>query len=669
MYLILIGSGLVFLAFLSIVMVKIKEKIINFLEIKFQETQNNFSIQNEKMNKLESSIQGYEEKIIEKILNISEKLNETNQVLLTMVTKDEIKKEFDLINSNVEAINKEIETGKNELIESNSKLNKEVLETLKSLNSDIKKNFLSEVDTIKELIRENESETKDTISSHMEFQKLIHKDITEIYKNIENTEIAFDDKIKNLESKVDKSQHMLSNVQETTKEYQENIEKTINNFEKLEEESLNTLKTITLEHKKSKVEINESFLRLFEDLDNNRNKVDDISKGLVLVQNIVEDITKKEDNFIDELPSELVLTDNEGFDVEPLKFTKLNYNSDSSSKEYSSLKSLLLNEGAKVGVLGHTINSMKGLYSTVADPSTLIKLSNGGFGSAVMGGGKIVEHIGFTPVNTIQAFSPMIIMQILGAIVGQYYMQGITKQLNIINAKLDKLIHLHHNEKFSELQSGYEILSEISKKSYLAIEDIQDIRNIHRNSKKIYKEYTNLIAQAKVENLYGSKWTTKNKIDSLNNNFNDEEIENKSAIALLAKRVLFTSKFMEIKANMNMLKVDKFRIFKIRESFDEINNLNDELKIINKSIIDIIDNYIKSANEIRNDAIINKDLAKGACDKFLDQNIKFKNEFYNFEQEIITTTSKVKEKFEKPVTTYLIVDENNKTIPIVINEE
>ncbi len=669
MYLILIGSGLVFLAFLSIVMVKIKEKIINFLEIKFQETQNNFSIQNEKMNKLESSIQGYEEKIIEKILNISERLNETNQVLLTMVTKDEIKREFDLINSNVEAINKEIETGKNELIESNSKLNKEVLETLKSLNSDIKKNFLSEVDTIKELIRENESETKDTISSHMEFQKLIHKDITEIYKNIENTEIAFDDKIKNLESKVDKSQHMLSNVQETTKEYQENIEKTINNFEKLEEESLNTLKTITLEHKKSKVEINESFLRLFEDLDNNRNKVDDISKGLVLVQNIVEDITKKEDNFIDELPSELVLTDNEGFDVEPLKFTKLNYNSDSSSKEYSSLKSLLLNEGAKVGVLGHTINSMKGLYSTVADPSTLIKLSNGGFGSAVMGGGKIVEHIGFTPVNTIQAFSPMIIMQILGAIVGQYYMQGITKQLNIINAKLDKLIHLHHNEKFSELQSGYEILSEISKKSYLAIEDIQDIRNIHRNSKKIYKEYTNLIAQAKVENLYGSKWTTKNKIDSLNNNFNDEEIENKSAIALLAKRVLFTSKFMEIKANMNMLKVDKFRIFKIRESFDEINNLNDELKIINKSIIDIIDNYIKSANEIRNDAIINKDLAKGACDKFLDQNIKFKNEFYNFEQEIITTTSKVKEKFEKPVTTYLIVDENNKTIPIVINEE
>lgn len=669
MYLILIGIGLVFLAFLSIVMVKIKEKIINFLEIKFQETQNNFSIQNEKINKLESSIQGYEENIIEKILNISERLNETNQVLLTMVTKDEIKKEFDLINSNVEVINNEIETGKNELIESNSKLNKEVLETLKSLNSDIKKSFLSEVYTIKELIRENEAAIKETISSHMEFQKLIHKDITEIYKNIENTEIAFDDKIKNLESKVDKSQHMLSNVQETTKEYQENIEKTINNFEKLEEESLNTLKTITLEHKKSKVEINESFLRLFEDLDNNRNKVDDISKGLVLVQNIVEDITKKEDNFIDELPSELVLTDNEGFDVEPLKFTKLNYNSDSSSKEYSSLKSLLLNEGAKVGVLGHTINSMKGLYSTVADPSTLIKLSNGGFGSAVMGGGKIVEHIGFTPVNTIQAFSPMIIMQILGAIVGQYYMQGITKQLNIINAKLDKLIHLHHNEKFSELQSGYEILSEISKKSYLAIEDIQDIRNIHRNSKKIYKEYTNLIAQAKVENLYGSKWTTKNKIDSLNNNFNDEEIENKSAIALLAKRVLFTSKFMEIKANMNMLKVDKFRIFKIRESFDEINNLNDELKIINKSIIDIIDNYIKSANEIRNDAIINKDLAKGACDKFLDQNIKFKNEFYNFEQEIITTTSKVKEKFEKPVTTYLIVDENNKTIPIVINEE
>ena len=31
--------------------------------------------------------------------------------------------------------------------------------------------------------------------------------------------------------------------------------------------------------------------------------------------------------------------------------------------------------------------------------------------------------------------------------------------------------------------------------------------------------------------------------------------------------------------------------------------------------------------------------------------------------------SKIKEKFEKPVTTYLIVDENNKTIPIVINEE
>ncbi len=669
MYLILIGIGLVFLVLFSIVMVKIKEKIISYLEIKFQETQNNFSIQNEKMNKLETSIQGYEENIIEKILNISERLNETNQVLLTMVTKNEIKKEFDLINSNVEAINKEIETGKNELIESNSKLNKEVLETLKSLNSDIKKNFLSEVDTIKELIRENESEIKDTISSHMEFQKLIHKDITEIYKNIENTEIAFDDKIKNLEFKVDKSQHMLSNVQETNKEYQENIEKTINNFEKLEEESLNTLKTITLEHKKSKVEINESFLRLFEDLDNNRNKVDDISKGLVLVQNIVEDITKKEDNFIDELPSELVLTDNEGFDVEPLKFTKLNYNSDSSSKEYSALKSLLLNEGAKTGVLMSTINSMKGLYSTIADPSTLMKLSSGGFGSAVMDGSKIAGQVGFTPVNTIQAFSPMIIMQILGAIVGQYYMQGITKQLNIINEKLDKLLHLHHNEKFSELQSSYEILSEISKKSYLAIEDIQDIRNIHRNSKKIYKEYTNLIAQAKVENLNNEKKLTKEKIKAINDNYINSDIENNSVIAIFAGRVIYISKLLEAKANMRMAKEDKHRIFKFKECLDEILNTKDEFSLSYKKITDVLEKYIETAREAINSSWINEGLARDTYNKLLDKNIGFKNEFDNMEQEIITTTSKIKEKFEKPVTTYLIVDENNKTIPIVINEE
>ena len=120
---------------------------------------------------------------------------------------------------------------------------------------------------------------------------------------------------------------------------------------------------------------------------------------------------------------------------------------------------------------------------------------------------------------------------------------------------------------------------------------------------------------------------------------------------------------------MRMVKEDKHRIFKFKECLDEILNTKDEFSLSYKKITDVLEKYIETAREAINSSWINEGLARDTYNKLLDKNIGFKNEFDNMEQEIITTTSKIKEKFEKPVTTYLIVDENNKTIPIVINEE
>lgn len=422
---------------------------------------------------------------------------------------------------------------------------------------------------------------------------------------------------------------------------------------------------------KTKEIIEKNIIRISEEINKNAEKIDIVSENLVIVKkDLIKFLNIDEENK-NYLPDEIKLINNDFFKVEEIEFKKLDLTSNS-MLDSKNLKNFLINEGGKIGVLANTINNMRGVFTATVNPEKLMKFADGTFGSAVMGPSGITGQAGFAPVNAVKAFSPMVVMQVLSMIVGQYYMQGITKQLNLINEKLDTLIHLHHNEKISILQANYKILSSLSKAENFFGEDITEIRNIYRNSKSIYQEYGNLISQSKTENLYDDRWhtlMTSTQIESLGKNYRESNLDTNIAIVLLANRVMYAAKLMEIRANVNISKTEKQRNYKIKELVSEGINLAEECQIIDSKVANVLDKYITSAKKIKENAILNSKSLDETVDKFIDKNKCFKEELNILKTDIIDTTKKLQDKFEKPLKTYLIVDEFNNTIPIVINED
>lgn len=164
----------------------------------------------------------------------------------------------------------------------------------------------------------------------------------------------------------------------------------------------------------------------------------------------------------------LILKDNDGRE---LSLTRLN-TVQSPEKRYreicvrgSSAAGHVLQGAMPVLAQAQTLNEIakaapNGLFTATAPVGDLMKLSGGTVGSAVMKDGKIAAQAGFAEV-ALSTVNPVAVvagaMQAMALISGQYYMNEISKQLENVDRKLDKLIGYHHDEKnrsIAKRQSG-----------------------------------------------------------------------------------------------------------------------------------------------------------------------------------------------------------------------
>lgn len=172
----------------------------------------------------------------------------------------------------------------------------------------------------------------------------------------------------------------------------------------------------------------------------------------------------------------------------------------------------VVSSGMGLGTPGMLINNgINGLYQATAPASQLMKLSSGGVGSAMIGeNGKIIAQKGFVQASGA-AFTPIIVFQVLSMVTGQYYMNGITKQLNSINEKIDSVINKIESSYQGKLQSAFSFFQILAKQNSFSIDDLVLLRMRLIDIQDMYYNYQIQMSKAaeKAKNEWSDKavWT------------------------------------------------------------------------------------------------------------------------------------------------------------------
>lgn len=302
-------------------------------------------------------------------------------------------------------------------------------------------------------------------------------------------------------------------------------------------------------------------------------------------------------------------------------------------------------------IAASSIYSTSGLYSATVSANSLMTYSNGTISSITMNGSKFGQHAGFVTANAA-VFAPILAFQFASMITGQYYFNGLNKQLTYINESINNLISLHHNERLAKLRYINFKISELNKRSYFTIEDYITIDNLKYDLSTIRFEYlltaeqeinkcldlvykedndntiqtisedTNAleriklsakeeitrysaIIRNKLNNLYqdsilekginSAQKLTENsskKATKLTNKITESKYFFYSEISLKAEHLYQLSKLLELKMNLSDKEPDSNRIGKIKELYTSISTFNYDDSVFNE--IELLNTQLKT---------------------------------------------------------------------------
>ncbi|MBT2663057.1 hypothetical protein [Bacillus sp. ISL-45] len=137
-----------------------------------------------------------------------------------------------------------------------------------------------------------------------------------------------------------------------------------------------------------------------------------------------------------------------------------------------------------------------GLFTATANPSQLSKFANGTTTTMVRdASGHLVEHAGFAKIGLSASVNPAVIlsagMQGMSVVSGTYYLHKINNQIRDIDAKLEKLLNIHHDTSIGRLIAAKKGLSEIANREFVDTTDLSAIRNYKKTADEIHEEYKN----------------------------------------------------------------------------------------------------------------------------------------------------------------------------------
>lgn len=280
--------------------------------------------------------------------------------------------------------------------------------------------------------------------------------------------------------------------------------------------------------------------------------------------------------------------------------------------------------------------TLKSVFKATADPKTLMQLSGGGVGSAVIGDGKkIVAQAGFvkiSPAEMTAIIGPQVVFSALSIVVGQHFMAEISKKLSDISEKLDKILLHFKKEDKAVLESSKELIHDISKSNYTDGEDIDRLMRIEERLDVIYKYYKDELKNINISNLETNKFEFYGKLKEM-----DEKLEEKIndaqfcvIICFYSKELLNLIQLVKFNTYIKMQKIDANAINKANKLFNKINNWKSDL--FYNEYINPYNKYIELIEE-------SKDKLKKIHDnapiiKFVEDTILLKeNEEYSIKKE------------------------------------
>ncbi len=253
-----------------------------------------------------------------------------------------------------------------------------------------------------------------------------------------------------------------------------------------------------------------------------------------------------------------------------------------------------------------------GLYTATVHPSLLMSYANGTLGSSVMGANGIVTHAGFTSAASA-VFAPILIFQVLSLITGRYYMNGISRQLSVIDRKLREIIELYHVERLAKLRFYNKVFRELSVRKVINVEDMVQFQNAMAEIGVIHEEYAEQLDRSDGEgfrNITEHFWTA-DRSRELSNKINIDNYEYKLKIAILADELYHLGKIIELHLNSKMKDNRETRWLRVAELLEEIKGWNESNfyfnRIGDKKIEEYYQEIIATAKQIYYDAVFHDD--------------------------------------------------------------
>jgi hypothetical protein len=245
-----------------------------------------------------------------------------------------------------------------------------------------------------------------------------------------------------------------------------------------------------------------------------------------------------------------------------------------------------------------------------------MKYTTGAISSIVRGeGGKIINHAGFVSANL--NFTPVVIMQLMSIVTGQYYLNGITKQLNNIDKKISMLIQFHHTEKTSKLENAYTLLQNLSGTKYPNIEHLTQLKMIENQVGDIYEEYLSYLQAESYSNIElqakDLEIRSKKDLENIASKYDESPFPFCLRTTITADEILHLIPIIEFSLNVKINSTTKDRSNRINELFEKINKLKREDFFAYSSARGILEEYysplLHRLQMIKNDTWFHEDRA------------------------------------------------------------
>lgn len=267
-----------------------------------------------------------------------------------------------------------------------------------------------------------------------------------------------------------------------------------------------------------------------------------------------------------------------------------------------------------------SIANPNGLFSATVNPGLLTKFGDGTFSTMVHGSQGIVQNAGYQAAS-VSVFAPLIIFQAMSMVTGQYYLNGISKQLESIDKKINKLVQLHHVERLAKIRYSVNLIKKLHLISHPNIEDMVSLKMMENEIGIIHEEYVHNLTSLDTQDLKNSeKWHTSAKLDELYSKVNDASFDFNLNMAITTDEVLHLITVIELVMNARMSDHVENRAKRLGELLEVVKTWNSKefyrARFGETSIADFYASAIEKAHEIYDKAILGKEKVKAAISDF-----------------------------------------------------